>query len=158
MKSKFPNSIFILVGYGEELPELLQLRRHLQLDDNVVFVGPKTQVEVASLLNRCTVFALPSLSEGFPTSVLEAMSCRKPVVVSSGIGLEEVVADAGLYAQPRNPRALAEAIVRVLSNRKLAIDLGRRGRDRILKHYSWTQVVAAIDLLFHKAVEQRNVR
>ena len=86
------------------------------------------------------------------------MSCRKPVVVSSGIGLEEVVADAGLYAQPHNPRALAEAIVRVLSDRKLAIDLGRRGRDRILKHYIWTQVVAAIDLLFHKAVEQRNVR
>lgn len=152
---ELPNSKFTLVGYGDQLPELLDLRRQLGLENNVTFLGPRTHEQIATLLNNHTLFALPSLSEGFPSSVLEAMSCEKPVVVTSGIGLEEVVGDSGLYVPPGNAEALATSITTILRDRKLAISLGRRGRERALKHYDWQNVVGAVDDLSEKAVQER---
>jgi glycosyltransferase involved in cell wall biosynthesis len=144
-----------MTGYGQELPGLLELTRRLRLERHVVFLGPMPQKEIATLLNRCTVFVLPSLSEGFPSSVLEAMACEKPVVVTSGIGLEEVVRDAGLYVPPSSPRALADAIKKVLRDRDLGIELGRRGRRRVIDYYDWRDIVSRVNRLFERVIGRK---
>jgi glycogen(starch) synthase len=153
--TEVPGTKFIMAGYGEELPKLLDLRRRLGLERNIAFLVPMPQEEIVTLLNRCTVFALPSLSEGFPSSVLEAMACEKPVVVTSGIGLEEVVGDTGLYVPPSSPRALADAIKRVLRDAGLGIELGRRGRQRVIKYYDWRNIVSKVNELFERAIRRQ---
>jgi glycosyltransferase involved in cell wall biosynthesis len=110
------------------------------------------QKEIVTLLNRCTVFVLPSLSEGVPSSVLEAMACEKPVVVTSGIGLEEVVGDTGLYVPSSSPRALADAIMRILRDAGLGTELGRRGRRRVVNDYDWHIIISRINELFERAI------
>jgi len=153
--AEFPDAKFFLVGYGEERHSLLALRRKLNLQDNVMLVSLKSQEEIVALLNKCTLFALPSLSEGFPLAVLEAMSCGKPVVVTSGIGLEEVVGDAGIYAHAGDSQELADAIRRILVDGDLGTSLGRRGRERATRYYDWRNVVSAVNDLFEKAIEER---
>ena len=153
---EIPESKFIIVGYGGELPRLLDLRQQLRLEDHVAFPGPMSQQEIVTLLNRCTVLALPSLSEGFPSSVLEAMACAKPVVVTSGIGLEEIVENAGIYTQPANPHALADAIKKILRDPGLAIELGKRGRRRVIDHYDWRKIVSSVNELFERAIRERS--
>lgn len=154
VSKRFPDSKFILVGGGEELPSLVQLRDRLGVADNVIFLPEIDQTKLLSVLNRCTVFVLPSLSEGFPSSVLEAMSCQKPVVATGGIGLEEVIGDAGLYVPPRNSQTLANAIATVLGNQDLARELGKRGRKRVLTHYDWKHMVSEIDGLFERTIDE----
>jgi glycosyltransferase involved in cell wall biosynthesis len=113
------------------------------------------QGRLLELLNRCTLFALPSLSEGFPSTVLEAMSCGKPVVVTANIGMEEVVGDAGLYVPARNPTALANAIVTLLANKEFSDELGKRGRKIAISRYDWLQVVEKVNALFTNVVENK---
>lgn len=151
----FSDARFLLVGYGEELPHLLALIHQMKLERNVILLGRKSPDEIAALLNRSTLFVLPSLSEGFPSAVLEAMSCGKPVLVTSGIGLEDVVSNAGLYAPPGDSRELAEAIQCILADDDLGMDLGRRGRKRVTQHYDWRNVVSAINDLYMKAIEEK---
>jgi glycosyltransferase involved in cell wall biosynthesis len=153
--NEFRESKFILAGYGEELPTLVDLSRRLKLERNVVFLSPRLPHEIVNLLSQCTLFALPSLSEGFPSSVLEAMSCARPVVVTSHIGLEEVVGDAGLYESPGDEIGLAKSITALLRDRKLAASLGRRGRERVRKYYDWQKMVSATDDLFEKAKQEK---
>jgi glycosyltransferase involved in cell wall biosynthesis len=153
--SEFPDSKFMLAGYGDELPDLLSLRRQLGLEDRVFFLGPMSQAQIATLLNRCTALALPSLTEGFPSSVLEAMACEKPVVVTSGIGLEEIVGDAGVYVPRANPRALADEIKRILRNADMGLELGRRGRQRVVDYYDWRNIVSQVNELFELAAARK---
>ena len=153
--ARFPDARFLLVGDGEEASRLLRLRQEMNLVGSVVFASPRSQEEIVDLLNECTLFALPSLSEGFPMSVLEAMSCGKPVVVTSGIGLEEVVGDAGIYARPGDPCSLAKAIMTILGDEELGARLGSRGRERVTRYYEWDNVVSSVNSLFEKAIKEK---
>ena len=153
VSNHFPDSKFILVGDGPERGDLAGLRDGLKLGGSVLFEPEMNQRGILSLLNRCTMFALPSLSEGFPSSVLEAMSCERPVVVTGGIGMEEVVGNAGLYVPPRNPAALAEAIEKLLRDEGLAGELGERGRSRAVSLYDWQQIVPEINELFERVID-----
>lgn len=148
-----PEAKFILVGYGEQLPLLERFSEQLGLQSRVTFMAPKPQEEIVAILNQCTLFALPSLSEGFPNTVLEAMSCRKPVLVTSGIGLEEIVGDAGLYARAGDPRSIADRIISILKNERLAEDLGSRGRTRVRAMYDWEKTVKVTTRLFERAIK-----
>jgi glycosyltransferase involved in cell wall biosynthesis len=155
LAAEVPDSKFLLVGSGEERGRLVALARQLKLEDNVLFVDPMSPKGIAALLNKCTLFALPSLSEGFPTALLEAMSCAIPVVAASGIGLEEVVGDAGIFAHASNSRELAIAIRTILTDTKLGKSLGLRGRKRVMKYYDWRKVVSAVNGLYKKAIEEK---
>lgn len=158
VSKRFPDSKFALVGSGEELPRMIQLRNRLGVEDNVIFLPEMDQAKLLGVLNRCTLFALPSLSEGFPSTVLEAMSCQKPVVATGGIGLEEVIGNAGLYVPPANSQALADAIANLLGDEALARELGKRGRIRVLSCYDWKHMVSEINRLFQRAIDESDGR
>jgi len=154
---EFPDAKFFLIGYGEERSSLLVLRRRLNLEENVIFVSARSQEDIVQLLNECTVFALPSLSEGFPLAVLEAMSCAKPVVATSGIGLEEILGEAGVYAHAGDSRELAKAIRSLLINEGVARRLGELSRQRVTKHFEWGNTVSAVNELFERAIRKRDI-
>ena len=78
------------------------------------------------------LFVLPSLYEGMPLSILEAMGAGLPVIATAVDGTPEVVEDGetGLLVPPADPAALARAVVRLLDDRALAVRLGQNGRAR----------------------------
>lgn len=93
--------------------------------------------EVASLLKGAYMFVLPSYREGFPRTVLEAMSMQKPCVVTNTVGCNEAVLDSvnGLLCEVGNAIDLAKKIEILLNDENLAINLGKNGREMVLQNY-----------------------
>jgi glycosyltransferase involved in cell wall biosynthesis len=89
-------------------------------------------------LNSAAVFCLPSHAEGLPMALLEAMAAGKAVVASRVGGIPEAVHDGenGLLVPPRDARALATALARVLADAGLRARRGERTRDTVAQHYS----------------------
>ncbi len=96
--------------------------------------------ECARLLSRCTVFALPSLYEGFGLTVLDAMAQGVPVLTSDRGSLAEVAGDAALMCDPEDVAAIREGLVKLLTDGQLRTSLAIAGPKQALK-YSWKNTV-----------------
>ncbi len=92
--------------------------------------------DLPALYRGARLLALPSLAEGFGLTALEAMACGTPVVAANTSSIPEVVGDAGLLVDPREPAALADAILRLLTDEPLQKELSARGLARAAR-FSW---------------------
>jgi glycosyltransferase involved in cell wall biosynthesis len=108
----------------------------LGLRDRVHFVGYLDEEELPLWYAAARLFVFPSLYEGFGMPPLEAMACGTPVVTSNSSSLPEVVGDAGLMVAPMDVDALADAIMRLLSDEALHADLRERGLRRA-QQFAW---------------------
>jgi glycosyltransferase involved in cell wall biosynthesis len=109
----------VIIGDGPERRRLELLSRHLELSDRVFFTGwIGERSTILKYLRQAAVFVLPSLSEGRPRVLIEAMACGLPVVATNVGGVPEVVVDGvnGLLVPPRDEKALAKAIERVFND------------------------------------------
>lgn len=105
--------------------------------------------ELPAIYSAATVLALPSLYEGFGLTALEAMACGCPVVGSNRAALPEVVGEAGLLVEAEDVEALAEALLRVLTNGGLQADLARLGLERA-GQFSWQRAAAETQALYQR--------
>jgi len=112
----------------------LETVRRLRLRDVVKFMGYTSEPEVA--YNEGDVVVMPSISEGFPYALLEAMAVGKPIVATDVGGVREALGDGGLIVPPRSPRLLADAIMTLLRDPVLAGRLGSQARLRVQVGYS----------------------
>ena len=151
---EFPSARLLLIGYGPLENHLKMYAEALGISDNVIFMEPVSRETLASFLKRCTVFALPSLSEGFPNVVLEAMACSKPVVATDGIGLNSIVGNAGIFVPPRDPRSLADAILCLLYDQALRRKLGQCARSAIVDVHSWERIADITTELFRQLIDR----
>ena len=113
--------------------------QNLGLENQVVFTGQFREQDKAPLLSAATIFAFPSLYEGFGIPVLEAMACGTPVVTSNLSALPEVAGDAGLLVDPYDPDAICNAFAELLENQGRRDELSRRGLERA-RHFTWHEV------------------
>ncbi|HYH46381.1 MAG TPA: glycosyltransferase family 1 protein, partial [Thermoanaerobaculia bacterium] len=135
--------------HGGVLPRRLQaLAPH-----GLHHLGRVSDQRLVRLMQGATIFVYPSLYEGFGLPPLEAMACGVPVVTSDAASLPEVVGNAGLTVEPRNPEALITALERLLANPDLAAELGRRGRERAAT-FTWERAAAEIEAVFFEALGQ----
>jgi len=91
---------------------------------------------------------LSSLSEGFPYSVIEAMTCGRPCVATDVGGVTEAIGDTGLAVPPRNADALANACLLLLRDKNLRLRLGSAARARALEFFTVDRAVGAFDELY----------
>jgi lipopolysaccharide/colanic/teichoic acid biosynthesis glycosyltransferase len=115
---------------------------------------------VADYLHAMDIFTLPSYREGFPRSVLEAMSCALPVVTTAIRGCREAVVhgETGLIVPPRDGSALAEAVGQLLNSPELAGRLGAAGRARAERLYDQRFVQKRFVAVFRSALAQASVK
>jgi len=126
-----PNTKLLVIGQGWHLDELAGLARELHLESNVLFLGLRR--DVGRLVGILDVGVCSSLCESCSNAILEYMAMGKPVVATRVGGNPELVVDGrtGLLVPAQNPRALADAILRLLRDTRLASQMGRAGRDRV---------------------------
>ena len=137
---KFQNVKFVFVGKkGDGYPILRNLAEKLGVLGYVDFAGYKSDEELLTLFNQCTIFAFPSIHEGFPTVISEALACEKPVIGTSLSAIPEVVVnnETGiLITEPQSPEELAYAIVTLLKDPLLRKKMGEKGREIVSERFS----------------------
>jgi glycosyltransferase involved in cell wall biosynthesis len=134
--AQVPDATFVLAGDGPLRAELEATARALGVADRCVFLGERS--DVPALLAAADLFVLPSLFEGLPLSMLEAMAAERPVVATAIGGTDEAITTehSGLLVPPRDPAALASAIRRLRADPALARRLAAAGRARVEREFS----------------------
>ena len=129
-----------LVGKPRSGSKVASRVAELGLQDVVQFNTGISDDRMVELFNEAEVAVVPSLYEGFSLPAVEAMSCGTALVATTGGALPEVVGTdgtTGILVPPNDPGALAQAIIRVLDDRKLRESLERNGRARVEKMFTW---------------------
>jgi len=132
LKNSTSNITLYLVGKGPEMQNLSLLSEKLGIAKSVQFLGWVPNDELPFLMNRCGLFVLPSLHEGFPNVLLEAMACGTPVICMDASYARWIVDDVALLVEPNSVEKLAEAVERVLLNSDLWKKLSEKGIERAL--------------------------
>ncbi|HLA39325.1 MAG TPA: glycosyltransferase family 4 protein [Candidatus Glassbacteria bacterium] len=134
-----------VVGGGPEEARLRRLAEELELGSRVNLAGRVSAQELKEYYRNCDCFVLPAIidsrgdTEGLGVVLIEALSYRKPVIASHVGGITDILLHekTGLAVPPKDPQALARAISRVLTDRELALRLGREGYDYISRYFDW---------------------
>lgn len=144
-----------IVGDGPLLAPLRDKVRALGLDAMVWLPGARA--DIPELMRGFDVYAISSIAEGTPGSVLEAMASGLPVAGTRVGGMPEVIDDGrtGHLVPPRDPEAMAAALARYLQAPELAAAHGAAGRARVLSHYSMTAMVANYQALYDRLLERK---
>ncbi|MBA7541926.1 D-inositol-3-phosphate glycosyltransferase [subsurface metagenome] len=140
IKEELSSVKFLVVGKRLETAERYWQRLQLLIDDlgirdQVILTGGRT--DIPQVMNVIDIFVLASLSEAAPIVVLEAMSCAKPVVATSVGGVPEVVINGenGILVSPKDPKAIAEAVLYLLNHQREAKQIGLNGRRRAMEYF-----------------------
>jgi len=145
---RIPAAKFLIVGQGPLRKDLERLAKRLKITKNVIFTG--YQKNIAEILAKLTLFILPSIRETFPVCLLEAMAASLPVVATDVGGIPEVVKDkeTGLLVPPKNPEALATAILTLLQDKERAKNMGIAGRKKIEQDFTVEMMVRRNDEIY----------
>ncbi len=144
-----------IIGEGEEHQRLITLTETLGLKDEVLFLG--FQSNPYKFMARADVFALSSLYEGLPTVLVEAMACGVPVIsMRCPSGPEEIITDGvnGLLVPPADPHALAEAIVKMLTNPEMARKMALAGKQRA-EDFRADKIIRQYERLFETVLGEK---
>jgi glycosyltransferase involved in cell wall biosynthesis len=153
--ARVPEAVFVVVGEGPDRSDLEVQRHELNLENRVIFAG--FQQDIRAWLRHCDLFVLPSLYEGMPISLLEAMASGKPVIASAIPGNKEVVthAETGWLVPPGDAGVLADAIRHILANQTLALQLASAGRERVKQEFSIQQMNQQVMQVYAGLLEKR---
>lgn len=144
----------ILVGEGEERISLERRAKEKGIDGSIQFVGGAPPDQIAAWMDQSDCLVLPSLSEGTPNVVLEAMACSLPVVASNLPGIAEVVSDriTGYLVKPGDVDDLAEKLLEVVRKKDLRRKMGETGYQALCEMgLGWDQVAARYRKVYQEA-------
>jgi glycosyltransferase involved in cell wall biosynthesis len=142
--------LVIAGGKGWRNTEIYDFVRESGLTDRVRFLGYVTDSDLRALYSAATVFAYPSLYEGFGLPVIEAMACGCPVVTSRTASLPEVAGDAGLLVEPTDVADIARALGTVMGDRELRQKLRAAGLERAAQ-FSWEKAARKTVRVYEQA-------
>ena len=145
---KCPEAKFLIVGVGPLRERLEALGERLKVKENLIFTGFRS--DISDILAAVDLLVVPSLLEGFPMITLEAMAMAKPIVATNIDGMTEQLTNGenGLLVPPKDPGALANAIIRFLSDKKSAQQMGMAARKRVEQEFSVEKMVSETEKVY----------
>jgi glycosyltransferase involved in cell wall biosynthesis len=153
---EIPEAKFVFVGSARfDVPSIGQIIRRSDIRKAVRFTGYVSDQMLPAFYSSCDVFCYPSLWEGFGLTPAEAQAAGKPVVAFNTCALPEVVEDGvtGYLVPPRDSAALGEAIVKLLSDSDLRRRMGREGRLRAERMFSWEKAARQTMTVYEEALK-----
>lgn len=162
-----PNTLYLISGSGPFEPELRELAGQLNLSHHVRFLGEIPSPQLPWLYNLADVFVMPNRMtpvrrdlEGFGIVFLEASACEVPVIGGRSGGAPEAVADGetGLLVDGTSPRAISQAVIRLLQDRNLARRMGKAGRQRVLREFTWDRAAQRMSDLVQRVATRETGR
>jgi glycosyltransferase involved in cell wall biosynthesis len=157
IKKGFTNSWLLIVGEGGIMGELRERTKKNNVQDSVIFAGKRR--DIADVLSRTDIFVMPSIAEGLPNALLEAMAMGKPIVATMIGGIPEVIKNGfnGLLVPPRDPAALATAIKELIGNGQLSVRMGQAARDLVVNKYSIRETAQKWESLYLSILKEKGL-
>ncbi|WP_170287255.1 glycosyltransferase family 4 protein [Halioglobus maricola] len=170
---KFPKVKFVFAGtklekernvfnnYVNGAPILFENTREIESEivrshpNNYCYLGVVDERKKIQQLLSSSIFVLPSYSEGFSMSVLEAMAVGLPIVTTPVGALQDIITneDSGLLVSPGNIEQLTRSLIRLLSDRELREEIGERNMESVKKFYSMDKVAIEYKAIFEKVLD-----
>lgn len=159
----YPETKFRFVGAADSSPQPnTDMQQYLvgmlgPYLGSVEFTGPLPYDKIPDVLGGTDICVFPSIWENFPCVCLEAMAAGRGIVASNAGGMTDMLngGDVGLLVPPRNPKRIAEALMRVLTDSELRMRLGQAARERVLAEYSTHRVGPLQEASYARAMSRR---
>jgi glycosyltransferase involved in cell wall biosynthesis len=147
--TKVPDAKLWVVGTGEDLSALKKLSDRLKINKYVEFKGGIGKPDKFLFLQNSQVLCVSPRTESFGVVYLEAMAYGLPIVTTSVGGVPEVVGDSAIIVPPNDPSALADALIKVLTDENIAANLSEKGLNRV-KRFDWECLVDKYEELYEQ--------
>lgn len=148
----------LIAGSPEQHPEyaysLRELARRLRITEHVTFAGAVDESELNLYYHACDAFLFPNENQTWALAVIEAMACGKPVVVSRGAAVQEVLEDGktAFLVPPRDPDAIAAALRRLTDDPGLTAEVAENGQRFVADTFSWRRYAQSMLAIFEEHV------
>jgi len=139
----------VIVGDGEYKGKLMKRVRDYKVQGFVDFLGRISDEELMQMYSLCNVLVLPSLAEGVPNVILEAMAQGKPVIATQIPGITDYFQETAYLVKPSDAESLSKAVIDVLSNNYLAENLGKKGQALLENNFTWAKVTDSVLELYN---------
>ena len=155
--ARHPQTVFLLAGDGPDYPHILQQVKNAGLENRFQLLGYRS--DALAILDVLDLYVQPSLFEGLPRSILEAMALGKPVVATDIGGSREAVEHrkTGLLVPAKDSTALGEAIGQLVSSSSLRKSMGEAGKHRIQSRFNARINAKAHETLYRELLEVKGV-
>ncbi|MFH0820054.1 MAG: glycosyltransferase [bacterium] len=149
---KFPSTNLLIAGEGHLRTDLEKLARNLGLERKVFFLGGINNKDLPPFYNLVNVFVLPSLVEGLPVAIMEAMSCGCPVIATPVGGVADLIENGvtGLLIKTKSEEAITQAVIKLLSDNTLRESIIQNARKKIEENYDWNIIASKFEKLYDK--------
>jgi glycosyltransferase involved in cell wall biosynthesis len=148
----YPNLRLVMLGWGPERDMIVKKIHQHHLQKNIIMKRFVPNQELPNIYQASDIFVLPSIEEGVPRTLLEAMACKVPVVYTNLPQVVDTVKDAGLAVPKEDPQALADGISKIISDKSFAQRLGENGRRNVVENYSWDDTVEKTIELYEELI------
>lgn len=156
LKKTVPDIRFVVAGEGPEMDTLVKLRKELNVENEVVFLGKISRAETWQLRKNSEVYVLNSTYEGLPHTVLTSFAAEIPTVATNIPGTNEAVynEDTGLLVPPGDTEALAKAIMRYFNDPELCQRVVQNGEKLLKEKFSWETHIKNLNAFFESVVSK----
>jgi glycosyltransferase involved in cell wall biosynthesis len=143
---------FLFVGDGDLKNDAIKLAKELNVESRIIFMDFRQ--DVPNVLNAIDIYCLPSLWEGLPIGMLEALAMKKAVVVTAIDGAKEVIIDKenGLLIPTQDPRRLADALILLYNNPELRKSIGEAAGQTIIKDFNVVKMTRKIEKVYDNMI------
>jgi glycogen(starch) synthase len=148
----FPDVHFIMAGSGDLLPRMIEMVARLKMSDRFHFTGFLKGKQINQVWNVSDVYVMPSVSEPFGITPLEAIHAGVPVIVSNQSGVAEVI-DHAIKVDFWDTKALADSMMNILRHKSLSTAL-KRNSKRELSSITWNRAARKINKMYHELQNQ----
>lgn len=153
IREVYPDAVALVVGKGAYLETVKTEVEKRGLQDAVRFTGYLSERHLGAAYETADLLAVPSVSEGLPTTVMEGMSYELPIVATDLPPLRDWFEEHVIFAES-NPESFAEAVTDLLRNPSLAAEMGRAGAELVRSRFTWDHVAGEVDTVYRDLVQQ----
>lgn len=153
-KTNRKDFVIMIVGPGDFLDRAKKIAKNLNVEKYVVFTGEISFDDLVHAYRSADLFVLPSLSEGLPTVILEAMYFDLPVISTDIPGTRDHFKDVSLLVPVEDEKSLADAIVELFNNTERARKLAQAGKKLVDEKYTWEVTAREYEKIYQKLLGQ----
>jgi L-malate glycosyltransferase len=152
----YPDCTLYIAGTGPEVEAIQDLAERLGIASRVKFLGHIDRLSAPEIYRNCSTYCLPSYGEPYATTIIEAMSCGKPIVYTNAGGLPHMVgAEGGIGVEVGDVKGLSQALCCLLANPSRRADMGEHNRRRVLETMTWDRVIDQLEEIYIATINSK---